>query len=436
MAIFININVILGSGIFINTVLLAQFSGALGALSYILVGILLLPLTLSMSKLVEKYPEGGFYSFAKYDLSPFFGFISTWSYFTAKLGSATLGIHIANALIQSIIPVFANTSLIAMDTFVIIFFILLNMLNMRQGTAIQSVFIVLKFIPLIFAVLSGIFLFNIGNFTGPTNLIFEGIPSTVPLVLYAFIGFEVATSISRSIKNPKVNAPKAVLYSYLIAVGIATLYQLIFYGNLGTLLTEQTSFLGAFPALLAKLFHNPRLIASLKGFLHLAIASSALGSSFGLIFSNSWNLYTLAQNKHTFFPNLLSSLNKNHVAYVCILVEGLLCFIYLFTSWGSQLPLQQTGAFGSAIAFTISALAYFAHHLHTGSSAKGFILPTLGVISCSLLVAACIRNFLLYGIESLVVYTAIWLFGCAMYLLTRKRSQELNNPISEKTASS
>jgi amino acid transporter len=418
MAIFININVILGSGLFINTVLLAQFAGALGALSYTIVGILLLPLVLGMSYLVKKYPEGGFYSFAAYDLSPFFGFISAWSYFTAKLGSATLGIHVANSLIQTVIPPMKAYSLISMDSIIITLFILLNLLNMRRGSKIQMAFIILKFIPILFAILSGFFLFNGANFEA-SHQIAQGIPSTIPLILYAFIGFEVATSISRSIIDPKKNAPRAVLYSYLIAVCIATLFQLIFYGNLGSTLTAQMSYLGAYPTLLANLFNNAYLIASLKGFLHLAIASSALGSAYGLIFSNSWNLYTLAEHNHTFFSKLFSSLNSNHIAYGAVLAEGVICFIYLFYTWGSQLPLQQIGAFGSAIAFTISALALFAHKLHHKAPIEQLILPILAIISCSMLIGACIRNFLFYGVSSLILYMAIWIIGCMMYLMQK-----------------
>ena len=43
-AILININIMLGSGIFINTAVLTQQAGSLGALVYPIVGLLLFPL--------------------------------------------------------------------------------------------------------------------------------------------------------------------------------------------------------------------------------------------------------------------------------------------------------------------------------------------------------------------------------------------------------
>src|SRR5438132_371967 len=103
-AILININIMLGSGIFINTTNLAQRAGALGALGYFLVSLLMLPLVLSIAKLLHKYPEGGFYSFARYEINIFTGFLSAWTYFVSKLASATLVIHISVLLMQKLFP--------------------------------------------------------------------------------------------------------------------------------------------------------------------------------------------------------------------------------------------------------------------------------------------------------------------------------------------
>ena len=79
-AIFINVNIMLGAGIFINTSTLAQKTGLLGAGMYLLVGLLMLPLILSIAHLLRLHPAGGFYIFAKKEISPFMGFFSGWSY--------------------------------------------------------------------------------------------------------------------------------------------------------------------------------------------------------------------------------------------------------------------------------------------------------------------------------------------------------------------
>src|SRR5437870_4968280 len=104
-AVLININIMLGAGIFINTANLAKRSAELGALMYLLVGLLMLPLILSIAQLLRLHPAGGFYVFAQKEINPFAGFLSGWCYFTAKLASCMLMIHVSMTLIQQIFPV-------------------------------------------------------------------------------------------------------------------------------------------------------------------------------------------------------------------------------------------------------------------------------------------------------------------------------------------
>ena len=81
-AILININIMLGAGLFINMNLLSQNAGILGAFSYIIIGLLMLPLIVSMMQLLKIHPSGGLYTFGLKELHPFAGFLSAWSYAT------------------------------------------------------------------------------------------------------------------------------------------------------------------------------------------------------------------------------------------------------------------------------------------------------------------------------------------------------------------
>ena len=83
-AILINLNIMMGAGIFINTVELAKRAGLLGAFMYPLIGLLILPLIIAIAKLIKLHPAGGFYIFAQKEINPFVGYLSTWSYFIAK----------------------------------------------------------------------------------------------------------------------------------------------------------------------------------------------------------------------------------------------------------------------------------------------------------------------------------------------------------------
>ncbi len=420
-AIIININIMLGAGIFINTSTLAERAGLLGAFMYILVGILMLPLILSIAYLLKLHPAGGFYTYAQKEINPFVGFLSGWSYFTAKLASCILMIHVAVTLIQHIFPILTLFSPFIFDFLIVCFFTLLNLLNIKAGSAIQKIFMGFKIFPIFFVIATGLFLLQADNFSYE-NVRWEGVYSSLPLVIYAVIGFEAACSISSKIKDAHKNAPLAILISFGVVILIATLYQAIFYGALGDKLAEFTSHCDIFPAFLNRLLGERPFTGKCEGVLHLAIASSTLGAAYSIIFSNSWNLHILAQNNHLWFSKFFVKFNSNAIPFACVIVEGALALIYLAVSQGILIPLQQIGAFGCVIAYTFSlvALLYAIGKYPTVSINR--LIPLLGLASCSVLLTACIRSFFINGMSSLIIYTLLLALGICMFWMTSKKS--------------
>lgn len=182
-AIFININIMLGSGIFINTVILSQQTGPLGPLVYGLVGIIILPLILAFSDLMSYYPTGGtFYDFGC-ALHPVIGFLNTWSYFIGKLATPAIGIHIFVTLMQKISPMLAGFNALILDTIFVILFIILNMFNLKTGRNINYFFIALKLIPISFVIFAALFMLNPVNFD-LTDLAWHNIPAIVPMIIF------------------------------------------------------------------------------------------------------------------------------------------------------------------------------------------------------------------------------------------------------------
>ncbi len=418
-AILINLNIMLGAGIFINTVLLAQSAGALGAAAYALVGVLLLPLIFAIADLVKHHQGGNFYEYGS-TISPFIGFISTWSYFTAKLASCALGIHVFTSLLKTIFSVLAPIPTLTLDCGIICFFVLLNMLNLRIGRSIQFSFMALKLIPIIFAIISGLYLFSGAHFsTGKLN--WAGMTSSIPFVLYAFTGFEASCSLSRSLKNPERDGPRAILYSYALGLTIAILYQIMFFGSLGSELSSLTSYLQAFPALLSKLMPTQSYGRSwLEAFLHIGIASSSLGAAYGIMYSNAWNLFTLAQCKHVLGAAQLTKLNRHNIPYLCVLVEGLFAIGYTLFAQGNQIPLQQISSSGMTITYTLSVLALAALRFKSLKTIP--VNSILSIASCLVLIAALIRNISTFGSIPIVVFLMVLTLGSAMFSTTSYRS--------------
>lgn len=414
--ILISLNIMLGSGVFINTAVLAQQTGSLSPLVYAIVGLLLLPLILGIIKL-WKFSEHGctFYHFGLH-LSPFFGFLSSWSFFVAKICSFTLGVHVCMSLTQSIIPILQTIPTLVLDFATITLCTMLNLLNLRAGSRIQYGFLTLKLIPIIFVIIIGLYLFT-GSYIYQNIPAYSSIPATMPLVLYAYSGFESSCSLSDSIENPGKNGPRAIMFSYLLVVVLLVLFQFMFYASLGPELGQvKGGYLGVFPLLVNKLNVQGFLKKIMVDIFHLGIASSSLGSSYGIMFSNSWNLFVMAKNDHTFIKKILIKLNESKVPYFCVIAEALLSFVYLSITKGNQIPLQQTGALGMSIAYTICSLALLAVLYKREKKIK--LLPILSLTSCLLLIASFVWNVWSLGISNLLMFFAIvMLLGTYMFYL-------------------
>jgi len=421
-AIIINLNIIIGSGVFINTAELAKRAGIFGGVCYALVGLLLFPLILSFVQLLQLYPGGGFYSFCEKSLNPFVGFLSTWCYFTTKLSSATLIIHIFVALMQRIFPVLSVYDPFILDICVLSIVIALNMLNIRTGSSIQGWMMIFKLFPIFFVILSGLFFLQETNLSSIHQL-WSGIPASIPLVLHALLGFETACSISRNIKDPEINAPRAVLFSYGIVIILYVLYQTIFYAILGTDLA-QTDYKAAFPLLINKLAISDYAKYIFCKMIYLFIALSALSAGFGIIYANMWNLYSLAELKHTIAPKIITQFNKFNIPFVCVLVQGIISLLFMIIIRGEQTTFQQLSALGATITYTLSIIG-LASTLY--NKKRHLWLPFLGLLNCAILLCASLyamwwsRNSI-----PLLILGGVMIIGIAIYAQSKRHHEKVD----------
>ncbi len=426
-AILININIMLGSGIFINSTVLAKQTGVLGGFCYLLVGILMLPLIISISKLVAIHPVGGFYTFGSKEIHPFAGFVSTWSYATGKLASAVIITQIAVLLLQQTIPLLTAIHPLMLNAIIMGTFLALNMLDIKTNKTIQSYFLGLKLIPILFGIFISLYLFSPSN-VQPHYDNFLNIPISLPLIVFAIAGFEAACSLSSKIKDAPKNAPRAILISYGIVILTTTVFQFMIYGALGDTLAALPDYRMLFPTLVNHLLPSAQALQiNLVNMFHLAIAASALGGSYGIIFSNNWNIYTLAQNNHLFASKRFLSFNRHAIPWLCVLAEGAIYFLFLLVSRGHQIPLQQIGALGPTIAYTISSFALWRAVSKRPSIAIAHWIPKLASINCLGLIATAVYSFFVNGMSSLIMFGSLFAFGCAMFFITGKqKSSNLN----------
>lgn len=419
-AIFININIMLGSGIFINSVTLAKGAGVLGALVYPLVGLLLLPLILVFSSLLAQKPGGSFFEFGAI-LHPVAGFLSSWGYFVGKLASAALSLHIFVTLMGAINPWFGSINPLVADGLILAIFVFLTLFNVKTGKPIQYGFFSMKVVAITTAFVASARLWDISHFVGqPLN--WSGIPSSVAFGLFAFAGFEATCSLSKNIRDPEKNGPRAVFLSYLAVLAVITLYQVLLYGALGPSLGSFAS--NNFQEPLGLVVHHAfggSVAAIVQMVMFICIAASALGASYGILYSNLWNLHTLAQFNAVPFSHALSRCNRYYAPMWCVLIAGFIEFCYVLISKGAIILLQQITTCASTLAYLISAIG-FCVLAFSANNRLHKLYAILGIGSALLFVAFAVSNAVDYGVSGYLLYASLLLAGLFGFWYAQKKS--------------
>ncbi|KKP36134.1 MAG: hypothetical protein UR26_C0001G0178 [candidate division TM6 bacterium GW2011_GWF2_32_72] len=418
-AIFMNVNIMLSTGAVVNTAILAQRTGILGSLCYLIAALFMLPLILTFAELLDIHPGGNLYTFGSKQLNKLSGFMNAWVYSVGKLASVSLMIHVVSSFIQVLIPALGSIPTIFIDAIIIGLYTFLNMFGIQTGKQIQLIFLSIKISFVSFIILLGLTFFNSGNLA-PNYWIWSGIPYTIPLVAYTFTGFAVACSISQHIKNPKKNAPLAILISFGIVVLLTTLYQMMFFAASGPQLFNVTNYTQIFPILLnSTIGTGTQLSAYTLKFLNITVASASLGGAYGLMFANTWNFHSLAINDHLIFSSMFKKLNRFHIPAACLIIQAIICLIFLYTGGNNQIPFQQTATFASVFAYTLSAIALIRYRM---KSKKNIILPGLGFLSSITLLVFTFKNFFETEMLGLIWLSVIILFGLIMYFIKQPKN--------------
>jgi basic amino acid/polyamine antiporter, APA family len=111
--------------------------------------------------------------------------------------------------------------------------VLINIRGVRQGAGAVTVITVAKLLPLLLFICVGIF------FIHTPNLAWSGWPSSkslgdaVILLIFAFVGIEVALIPSGEVKNPARTVPRSAYLALVITTIIYLMIQLVAQGTLG-----------------------------------------------------------------------------------------------------------------------------------------------------------------------------------------------------------
>jgi len=188
-------------------------------------------LAIVFARLAKRLPEGcAAFTYGAAAFGPGTGFIVAWSYWiscwTVVATLAVAAISNMSILMPWLGEKGAAQAWIAIGC--IWFFTLVNLAGVRRAGGAQLLTLGLKLIPVIGAVLVGIWALGTGAAPPPTMagtepVSLSGVSSAATLTLFALLGFESACVVSDRVKDPERTIPRATV---IAAAAVGLLYLL------------------------------------------------------------------------------------------------------------------------------------------------------------------------------------------------------------------
>ncbi len=223
---------IIGTGLFGMPALLAPF-GMVGVVALVVVTIGAVALAVMFGSLSKRIPAaGGPYAYSRAYFGDFAGFTSAWPYWiTAWAGNA--GIVVVWVIyVQALFGFDPDNAGIAMIIAMIGLWVpaLVNLAGVKNMGAFQLITTILKFIPIVFIITVGVFFafreFNFPEFNTSGENLFSALSTAGALVLFSYLGVELAAVAAAKIKNPAKNVPIASIAGTL-ACAVAYILSLV-----------------------------------------------------------------------------------------------------------------------------------------------------------------------------------------------------------------
>lgn len=412
LAIFININIVIGGAFFLGVQKITTQCGLFAPLAWLICGFMLMPLVCIFAHLAKRFPQaGGIYVYSQETLGQLWGYISGMTYFIGSVAGSAVLVREFVTQIQKISYVtnFLNPiglTDLYLEIFITLLFTGFNLLNIEFMGAIQTIFTSLKLIPMIILIVGAIVLFDPTVFT---TLSFQtsGFYHALPTVFFAYIGIEACCAVIDKIKNGQQHGGKLLWISFCM---IVLTYVILQAAILCIFTPEQTN---PFLNILPRLTDNNTLIFWGNGLILSAILVSFLAGFYGVFYYNNWNIYAIAENKNIIGASAFLKRNNNGAPWLCIFLQATIFIIFLAGSKSTEYLLTMSD-FGITIAYFLSTLAFiklFKQH-------KVF-MGFFGLISCLSFTYLVTTNVYQAGFYTLIPFLGVTVTCLTLY---RKRT--------------
>ena len=225
----------IGAGIFVIPATVAKGLGSAAPLAFICCAIAMVLFVTCFAIAGSRVSlTGGLYAYVEVAFGRYVGFLAGILYFLTALGAVAGVVNVLANSVALVVP-FLGGPVMRVMVMLAVYGVLvsINIRGVRQGAGAVTVITVAKLLPLLLFVCVGMF------FIHAPNLSWNGWPSSkslgdaVILLIFAFVGIEVALIPSGEVKNPARTVPRSAYLALVITTILYLMIQLVAQGTLG-----------------------------------------------------------------------------------------------------------------------------------------------------------------------------------------------------------
>jgi APA family basic amino acid/polyamine antiporter len=226
----------IGAGIFVIPATVAAGLGPAAPLAFICCAIAMVLFVTCFAIAGSRVSlTGGLYAYVEVAFGKYVGFLAGMLYFLTALGAVAGVVNVLANSIALVIP-FLGGPVIRIIVMLAVYGVLvfINIRGVREGAGAVATITIAKLLPLLLFVCAGIFFIHPANLSWTAWPGSKALGDSVILLIFAFVGIEVALIPSGEVKNPSRTVPRSAYLALVITTIVYIMIQLVAQGTLGS----------------------------------------------------------------------------------------------------------------------------------------------------------------------------------------------------------
>jgi APA family basic amino acid/polyamine antiporter len=225
-----------GSGVFVFPSLLAPF-GPIGLWGWLVSALGAISLALIFADLSAHLPQnGGPHVYVMKAFGRKLGFFIAWIYWIISWSSNSILLVTTIYYLCNIVGELSPLQIVLIETVALFAITYVNIMGIRFSGVAETIFTLVKVVPLLLIPIILFISFNADHFTTVTNTggsYVSTIAKTALLTCWGFIGVECATAPAGSVKNPRKTIPRALIIGTICVAMIFIMNSVAVFGISG-----------------------------------------------------------------------------------------------------------------------------------------------------------------------------------------------------------